>query len=52
MDIQSYWNPVWISDSTHSAIFDWVTKVNATAPVTPLFLGGSSRRLATPENLC
>jgi hypothetical protein len=34
MDIQSYCNPVWISDYTYSAIFDWVTRVNASAPVT------------------
>jgi hypothetical protein len=33
MDIQSYCNPVWISDYTYSAIFDWVTRVNAGAPI-------------------
>jgi hypothetical protein len=33
-DIQSYCNPVWISDYTYSAIFDWITRVNAAAPVT------------------
>jgi hypothetical protein len=33
-DIQSYCNPVWISDYTYSAIFDWITKVNAAAPIT------------------
>jgi hypothetical protein len=32
-DIQSYCNPVWISDYTYSAIFDWVTRVNASAPI-------------------
>jgi hypothetical protein len=32
-DIQSYCNPVFISDYTFSAIFDWVTKVNAMAPI-------------------
>jgi hypothetical protein len=32
-DIQSYCNPVWISDYTYSAIFDWITKVNAAAPI-------------------
>ena len=34
VDIQSYYNPVWISDYTYSAIFDWITKVNAAAPIT------------------
>jgi hypothetical protein len=33
MDIQSYCNPAWISDYTFSAIFDWVAKVNAAAPI-------------------
>jgi len=32
-DIQSYCNPVWISDYTYSAIFDWISRVNAAAPV-------------------
>jgi hypothetical protein len=32
-DIQSYCNPVWISDYTYSAIFDWITKVNAATPI-------------------
>jgi hypothetical protein len=32
-DIQSYCNPVWISDYTYSAIFDWVTRVNAATPI-------------------
>jgi hypothetical protein len=40
-DIQSYCNPVWVSDYTYSAIFDWITKVNAAAPIT---LGKASAR--------
>jgi hypothetical protein len=32
-DIQSYCNPVWISDYTYSAIFDWISRVNAAAPI-------------------
>jgi hypothetical protein len=50
-DIQSYCNPVWISDYTYGAIFDWLASVNAGAGVAPLAVAADAVPQLSEQNL-